>query len=223
LTRAEAEFLTKFIVGSDAIEGIANAPEIVRWAIVNDAPQFPGGPPGHVGALLMLRAYQGLLDVPIVQLVQRLITEEQHLKGERRLQPQDLGAWRTHNVAIRESDDITRPPRPIGSKWQNVPREMNGLTEEVATWQQHLGPRDTQRERITAIARFHWMYERIHPFADGNGRSGRALVYYLYRFAGLTPFAFTHLDAGRAYYPCFQRPDAAAMERYFLDRTPVVR
>lgn len=52
----------------------------------------------------------------------------------------------------------------------------------------------------------HCRYERLHPFTDGNGRSGRAIWAWHMRHIGLDPFAlpFLHrfyyqaLDASRA-------------------------
>ena len=36
---------------------------------------------------------------------------------------------------------------------------------------------------IAAVA--HWQFEMIHPFADGNGRTGRALIHYVLARRGL--------------------------------------
>ena len=217
----EADFLTRFLVESDAIEGIRNDPDEVRQHFERGAPRGPGVPIGHPGALLFLRSMTVPISESLVQRVQRLIVDAQHLKGQRKLHPAEKGAWRTFNVRMRTSDDITRPPRLIGSRWEAVPRDMAIWIAAARLLEED---RDrTPREHITGIASLHWLYERIHPFADGNGRSGRALVYYLYRRMGLVPFVFTADARHRSYYPCFERSTPELMQRYFLDRSADAR
>ncbi len=40
---------------------------------------------------------------------------------------------------------------------------------------------------VTKLARFHIEFERIHPFIDGNGRTGRLLVNFELMKAGFPP------------------------------------
>lgn len=51
---------------------------------------------------------------------------------------------------------------------------------------------------VVKAAGFHAMFENIHPFADGNGRTGRQLLNFMLLEAGYQPVALKH-DAGRTY------------------------
>lgn len=51
---------------------------------------------------------------------------------------------------------------------------------------------------ILRAAGFHAMFENIHPFADGNGRTGRQILNMMLMQAGYEPIAIRH-DAGSTY------------------------
>lgn len=51
---------------------------------------------------------------------------------------------------------------------------------------------------ILKAAGFHAMFENIHPFTDGNGRTGRQILNLMLMAAGYRPVAIKH-DAGRSY------------------------
>ncbi|WP_405384235.1 Fic family protein [Phascolarctobacterium sp.] len=44
---------------------------------------------------------------------------------------------------------------------------------------------------VEVICRQHLVFERIHPFPDGNGRVGRALMVYMCLLYGITPIVIT--------------------------------
>ncbi len=45
----------------------------------------------------------------------------------------------------------------------------------------------TDSDKVLAICRQHIAFERIHPFPDGNGRVGRALMVYSCFLADMVP------------------------------------
>jgi Fic family protein len=55
---------------------------------------------------------------------------------------------------------------------------------------------------IEAIAEFHLQFEGIHPFIDGNGRTGRLILNLELIKAGFLPVNIKFADRGK-YYDCF--------------------
>jgi len=59
-----------------------------------------------------------------------------------------------------------------------------------------------EKHIIEAIAEFHLRFEGIHPFVDGNGRTGRLIINLELIKAGLLPVNIKFTDR-RKYYDCF--------------------
>lgn len=58
------------------------------------------------------------------------------------------------------------------------------------------------KQPIEAIAEFHLRFEGVHPFIDGNGRTGRLILNLELIKAGLLPINIKFSDR-RKYYECF--------------------
>lgn len=68
----------------------------------------------------------------------------------------------------------------IGADWEPTPAYM--VTSDLKNWfldlQYQIMCSHNIEEIVAAICRQHIKFERIHPFSDGNGRVGRALMVY---------------------------------------------
>lgn len=75
-----------------------------------------------------------------------------------------------------------------------------------------------ESEIVGKLARFHIDFEGIHPFIDGNGRTGRLLVNLELMKEGYPPIDIKYVDR-KSYYDAFggyhSGEDPHAMERLF--------
>ena len=72
----------------------------------------------------------------------------------------DAGQWRSGGVGVMAGDKVIHVAPPASQ----VPRLMQDLLYWVAS---------TEAHPLIASAAFHYEFEFIHPFSDGNGRMGR--------------------------------------------------
>ena len=63
-----------------------------------------------------------------------------------------------------------------------------------------------QEDALTAAAYFHVKFENIHPFADGNGRTGRLAMNYLLVMLGHPPIV-VHEEDRKEYYAALEAWD----------------
>lgn len=87
---------------------------------------------------------------------------------------------------------IHTPPQPylIEVQMESLLSDYNNLMQN--------------QDIIESVAEFHLRFERIHPFIDGNGRTGRLLMNLELIKNGLLPVNIKFTDR-RKYYDCFDQ------------------
>lgn len=97
------------------------------------------------------------------------------------------GKWREEAVWIGTRSDSPRGAEFVAPFHERVP----GLIDDVAAFARRLDV-----PPLVSIAVTHAQFETIHPFTDGNGRTGRALAQSLLRFRGITRAVAVPVSAG---------------------------
>lgn len=93
----------------------------------------------------------------------------------------DTEGYRKIQVFIRGSEHI--PPEP-----EKIPNLMNYYIYNY---------NHDEQDIFTKIARYHIEFEKIHPFEDGNGRTGRLLLNYELLKNNLPPIVISKEDRVR--------------------------
>ena len=190
LERLRDEFIIEYTYNSNAIEG--NCLTMRETALVLEGITIAKKPlKDHLEAV-------GHRDAFLY--VQRLVTDntpitENTIRDIHALilidRPEDRGLYRRIPVKIMGARH--EPPQP----WQ-VPLLMEQLMER------HHG---SSRHPAAEAAAFHMEFERIHPFIDGNGRTGRLVLNLMLMRAGYPPIDVKYSDRQR-YYACFDYANA---------------
>lgn len=114
----------------------------------------------------------------------------------------DRGVYRRVPVRIMGAAHEPAQPYLIAPQMEQLMRRYANSTEHI----------------VTKLARFHIEFEGIHPFIDGNGRTGRLLVNLELMKAGFPPIDIKYTDR-LTYYNAFDeyhvKQNLGAMEKLF--------
>lgn len=94
--------------------------------------------------------------------------------------------------------DYVTGKEEIGASPEDVSEEMDELLSEFTDV--------TNRDALTAAAYFHAKFENIHPFADGNGRTGRLAMNYFLIMHNHPPIII-HEEDRKDYYTALEAWD----------------
>lgn len=201
LERLNEEFTVEYTYNSNAIEGntltLRETDLVLRGLTINRKPLKD-----HMEAVGHKEAFDYICE--LVQekspLSEKVIKQVHFLVlADKR---QDRGVYRRVPVRIMGAQHEPVQPYLIQPK-------MEELLCDYAADQSHM---------VTKLARFHIEFERIHPFIDGNGRTGRLLVNLELMKAGYPPIDIKFKDR-LAYYQAFDdyhvKQSVSAMEKLF--------
>ena len=99
------------------------------------------------------------------------------------------GKYREVPVVIVGASHTPPEPGLVGGQMESLLIEYEEMKRSV-----HI---------VEAIAEFHLRFEGIHPFIDGNGRTGRLVMNFELIKAGLLPVNIKFKDR-RRYFECFE-------------------
>lgn len=128
--------------------------------------------------------YQDDLTIDLIIDINRLI-------NSRIINPAQLGL-RTIPVEIRNTDVVTTEPNLIKEQLQSLLEKYNLLFKENVDFKD--------------LAQFHEEFETIHPFIDGNGRTGRLLINFYLIKNQLAP-TYINDSQKEQYYDCLSKKD----------------
>ena len=110
--------------------------------------------------------------------------------------------------------DYVTGKEEIGASPEDVEEEVRELLDELKNV--------NEDNALTAAAYFHDKFENIHPFADGNGRTGRLVMNYFLLIKNHPPIII-HEEDRKEYYEALEawdeRQDLEAMVEFLKDQT----
>ncbi|MCP1638603.1 Fic family protein [Streptococcus gallinaceus] len=201
VARLNEEFLVEFTYNSNAIEGntltLRETDMVLRGLTIDQKPLKD-----HMEAIGHKEAFEYVSSLVgrVEQLSERVIKDIHYLVLSDK--KDDRGIYRKIPVRIMGAAHEPVQPYLIQPKMENLLVDLNSSNENI----------------VTKLARFHIEFESIHPFIDGNGRTGRLLVNLELMKAGYPPIDIKFTDRVK-YYQAFDeyhvKGNLSAMEDLF--------
>ena len=201
MERLTEEFAIEYTYDSNAIEGntltLRETDMVLRGLTIDRKPLKDHlEVVGHKEALVFVRDLvkeQAPLSETIIKQIHYLVLADKR---------EDRGVYR--RVPVRIMGARHEPVQPY-----LIQPEMERLLEAYGASEEHI---------ISRLAWFHIKFEGIHPFIDGNGRTGRLLVNLELMKAGYPPIDIKFSDR-ISYYNAFDeyyvKHNLGAMEKLF--------
>lgn len=199
--RLNEEFIVEYTYNSNAIEGntltLRETDLVLRGLTINQKPLKD-----HMEAIGHKEAFEFVRELvknnePISE---RIVKQIHYLVLADK--KDDRGVYRRVPMRIMGAQHEPVQPYLIEPKMEQLLQNFNESTEHI----------------VTKLARFHIEFEGIHPFIDGNGRTGRLLVNLELMKAGYPPIDIKFTDR-LSYYNAFDayyvKHDLSAMENLF--------
>ena len=201
LERLNEEFLTEYTYNSNAIEGntlTLRETDMVLRGLTIDQKSLKE----HLEVIGHKEAFDFVTEIvkEKCEINERVIKQIHYLVLADK--KDDRGVYRRVPVRIMGAAHETAQPYLIITKMEELLRNYLASEEHI----------------VTKLARFHIEFEGIHPFIDGNGRTGRLLVNLELMKAGYPPIDIKFTDR-IAYYNAFDeyhvKHNLKAMESLF--------
>lgn len=112
----------------------------------------------------------------------------------------DTIGYRTVQVFIRGSEHVPPSPEKIPNLMNYFIYNYNNDTDDI----------------YTKIAKYHIEFEKIHPFEDGNGRTGRLLINYELIKNDLPPVVISKDDRVK-YFELIRNNDTIKLAEWFKE------
>lgn len=186
----DQDFISRFVYNSTVIEGSTLSLEQTKRAI--DQEFLPSNEKELQDLFAVKGCYEGhcyaLEEFSKGRSFDQDFLKDVHERTALDIQPANRGIYRIAPVYIRGS--ITVPAAP-----ESVRPRMNDL---MVAYDQSKLPL-----ALKAVA-FHAMFENIHPFRDGNGRTGRTVLNMMLIDAGYPPIAI-RCESKARYFEALER------------------